>query len=76
MVCNTEKTEIMVLNANSELRIQVDGKEIQTQQTMKVLGIQFDANPSWEKQVENIKSKTNITLHGLRIIKNTLTRLR
>jgi hypothetical protein len=74
MVCNTDKTEVMITNHNTPEKIVVDGYELQSQCEMKVLGIIFDTSLSWAPQVNNAISKSNRTLHGLRLIRNHLTK--
>lgn len=72
MVCNVEKTEIMLLNAETPLEIKMDGLLLRTQDEMKVLGITFDNKLNWGPQVKNVITKTNRMLHGLKKIRRYL----
>ncbi len=69
MVCNVEKTEMMIMNYDSPASIVVMDRMIKSQSSMKVLGIQFDTKMCWSEQVSNVIKKTNRMLHGLRKIR-------
>lgn len=73
MVCNVEKTEIMLLNSESPLEIEMNGLPLRTQDEMKVLGIIFDDRLNWGPQVRSAITKTNRMLHGLRKIRKYLS---
>ncbi len=57
MVCNVEKTELMIMNSDSPTSIVVMNREITSQTSMKVLGIQFDSKMCWNDQVSNVIKK-------------------
>ena len=69
MVCNIEKTEIMLMRTDLSMDIEIEGRKVKTQQKMNVLGIQFDSDLSWDGQVSKVISKNNRILHGLRLIR-------
>jgi hypothetical protein len=72
MVCNVEKTELMVLGSDESIELEINNRKIKSLQSMKVLGIIFDDKLSWREQVSNVVKKTNRMLHGLRRIKKFL----
>ncbi len=72
MVCNVDKTEMMILNSDSPTSIEVDGRTITAMKEMKVLGLMFDSKLTWNLQVNNVISRTNRMLHGLRKIRRFL----
>lgn len=74
MVCNVEKTELMILNSDTPTTLVVEGRQIISQKEMKVLGITFDSNLNWSSQVSKVISKTNRMLHGLKKIRRHLNR--
>ncbi len=72
MVCNVDKTEMMILDSDSPITIEVDGRELKSLKEMKVLGMVFDSKLNWTSQVNNVISRTNRMLHGLRKIRRFL----
>ncbi len=72
MICNIEKTEMMQLGTSEAISLTIDGKVINPQDTMKVLGIYFDNKMSWEKQAKNAVLRTNKMYHGLSKIRRHL----
>ena len=64
----------MLMNSDQYLDIKVGNQHIRTQECMKVLGISFDSKLSWDSQVSNTISKTNRTLHGLKLVRRHFNR--
>jgi len=73
MVCNVEKTEMMIMKSKSPLQLVVDGWTVTSRPDMKVLGLCFDTNLEWTRQVSNVVLKTNRMLFGLRTVRKYLT---
>lgn len=74
MVCNVDKTELMLMNSEHQIELEVDSMKITTQSTMKVLGIMFDDKLKWSEHVDGVVKKTNRILHGLRQIRGILNK--
>ncbi len=72
MVCNVDKTEMMIMDGKENTTIKVRGRTIPAQTEMNVLGITFDSTLTWAKQVAKTTGKTNRMLHGLRKIRRFL----
>jgi len=72
MVCNLDKTEIMIMNEPTQVPIQVGSRIVNTRSDMKVLGVQFDSKLDWTKQVSATVSKTNGMYFGLKTIRRHL----
>ena len=72
MVCNVDKTEMMILDDNSPVTIEVDGRTLTSLSEMKVLGLTFDSQLTWSSQVKGVIKRTNRMLHGLRRIRRFL----
>jgi len=68
MVCNLSKTEMMSFLAPG-LSITMDGVDIAAGNSMKVLGVYFDDELRWEKQVDHALLKASRVLHGLHKIR-------
>jgi hypothetical protein len=73
MICNLEKTEMMVFNDRPGFEMIIDGKKVIAKDSMKVLGIIFDDTLSWTYQVKNVISKTNRIYHGLKHLRKLLS---
>ncbi len=54
------------------MKLSVDGQQIPSSNSMKVLGVIFDDKLSWEAQVKSAIAKTHRTIHGLRMIRRHL----
>ncbi len=74
MVCNTDKTEVMLLGSDGadEIEIRVGQNHVKSSQSLKVLGIMFDRTLSWNVQVSSAISKSNRMFHGLKGLKKLL----
>ncbi len=72
LVCNLEKTEILVMNSAIPIELCVDGVKMKLKESMKVLGIMFDDLMSWDHLVKSVIKKTNRTMHGLKLIRKHL----
>lgn len=71
MLVNAEKTELMILHRSDNCisKININGREINTKGNMKVLGINFNQNLTWDDHVlKNINNCQKI-LHGLRMVR-------
>jgi hypothetical protein len=74
MVCNVEKTEMMIIGCEGGLNIDIGERKIESLGHMKVLGILFDDKLSWKPQVDSVIKKTNRLLHGLKRIRKFLNK--
>jgi hypothetical protein len=73
MVCNTNKTEILTMNTDSECIINVGSTPVKATSSMKVLGLMFDNKLEWTSQVNQTIMKTNRLFHGLKHVRRFLT---
>jgi len=71
MICNAAKTEIMVLGDLS-ITTNLDGAIINSQNTLKVLGVMFDSALKWNNNTQKIISKCRSYLYGLRYLRRHL----
>jgi len=71
MVCNVSKTEIMVLS-NQSVKVDLNGTNIESQNSLKVLGITYDSNLKWDLHVEKIIKKCRSFMYGLRYLRRHL----
>ena len=51
------------------ITISINGINVQSKQSMNVLGVQFDAQLNWSEQVSRVTTKAKQSLHAIRIIK-------
>ena len=51
------------------ITISINGVNVQSKQSMNVLGVQFDAQLNWSEQVSRVTTKAKQSLHAIRIIK-------
>jgi len=73
MVCNTDKTELMVLNHGEKISLSVDNHSISSKEQMKVLGVVFDDKLTWKAHVSHAIARLNRCLHGLRLLQRHLS---
>jgi len=66
------KDEIKNLHDDTIESVKVDGEEIKTTDTMKVLGLNFDSKLTWKAQVELLKKKLNTANNGIKLIRRKL----
>lgn len=65
----------MIMNptAQTPMHITIKGKNVEISQSIKVLGIKFDAKLSWDQHVANLTKKSNSMHSGLKTIRPKLT---
>jgi hypothetical protein len=74
MCTNTSKTEAMLFAKKYEARmLWIDGQEIKTGSTIKVLGITFAHNLSWTPHIEKVVKKASSVANRVRFIRQTLS---
>ncbi len=56
------------------IKIKIFNSEIESKQTMNVLGVTFNSKLQWSTQVSNIILKANGALHTIRMKKNFFTK--
>ena len=54
----------------SDRKVKFKGKELQTKQSIKYLGVHFDSKLSWEKQIAEILRKINFKLAKLDLLQD------
>ena len=72
---NESKTEACLFHRTSKINITltVDNYTIISKYNMNVLGVIFDSNLNWNDQVAHAISKSNMSLHCIRLIKYYFT---
>jgi len=70
----SQKTELMVMNCDEYVAIEVDQTLIQSSKSMKVLGLIFDSELDWTRQVDSCIAKSTRMLHGQRHIRKALNK--
>ncbi len=79
MKSNPSKTDIIIFSKirdpNPIIKtVQIAGNAIKSQQTMKVLGINFDHNLSWESHIRQDNKKANSKLSVLKKVRKYFTK--
>jgi len=71
MIANDRKTEIMILHKTDKIRkkFKINGHEIESLSTIKILGLHFNQNLTWSDHVIKNINNCQRTLHGLKIIR-------
>lgn len=69
MICNIEKTELIVFNGPSDLSVEIEGKEIKASQSIRALGLTIDNKLRWDLHVNNQTSRITKVLNGIKIVK-------
>ena len=68
---NNDKTKVDVFNKTGKMkndsRFDIDGKELETVKEMKYLGINYNNNGTFNSATENLKDKSSIYWHLLKI---------
>jgi len=75
MVVNQAKTEIMIMKNKKDIipsHIKLSNVDIEIKQSLKVLGIQFDFDLSWNTHLQNITKKAQKMISGLKVIRGYL----
>jgi hypothetical protein len=75
MVCNMDKTEIMMMDSEEEAVLDVGGFPVKSTKTMKVLGMVFDHRMEWTSQVTQTINKTHRLYHGMKHLKRFLSKI-
>jgi hypothetical protein len=72
---NESKTELCIFHRNEKQRktIMIGENEIKSGQSMIILGLVFEENLNWKKQIENAISGANQVLFAIKIIKGYFT---
>ena len=72
---NEEKTELCLFHRydHHPIFISLNGKKIQSQNKMNVLGVTFDSKLQWGDHISQTIKKANIALHAIRLIKSYFT---
>ncbi len=73
MVCNMDKTEIMLLETEEDAILNVGGFSVKSSKTMKVLGMVFDYKMEWTTQINQTINKTHRLFHGLKHLRRFLS---
>jgi exonuclease III len=73
---NDDKTEICLFYRKDTppIKIEINGNEISSSQSMNVLGITFDSKLNWQIQAQNAVTKSAKSLQAIKIIKNHFTK--
>jgi len=71
---NVTKTELVIFSKNTNLlSIKLDGCEVKSKTTMKVLGVIFDSKQDWSAHINDVINKVSKTQFGLRCLKKYLS---
>ncbi len=77
MVCNESKTEFVIFDRHGRFKeksLQINNELIKPGRTMKILGMLFESNLGWTKQVNKVIQSANAMILALRYINRFLTR--
>ena len=76
LAVNDSKTELCLFHRLDQPRfkIKIFNSEIESKNTMNVLGVIFDSKLQWSAQVSHTILKANRALHAIRMIKNFFTK--
>jgi len=66
------KMELMVIG-DQQTSISIDGTEIFSKDTLKVLGVLFDSHLKWNPYIESVTNKCRSFLFGLRYLRKNLS---
>jgi len=75
MVVNKSKTELMFMRNRNKIlpgSITVDLEEIKAQNSIKILGIQFDHDLGWNTHIGLLNEKARKMINGLKVIRRSL----
>jgi len=73
MIVNTKKTEAVRFGKlHKPITFNIDGVPVSTTECMKVLGVIFDHNLDWKKQVSNTINKVSRLTSGLKFLRRRL----
>ncbi len=59
----------MMTFGDEKLEFNIEDTKIETTKSMKVLDIQFNNKMEWTEQVTKLISRTERTMHGLKLIR-------
>jgi hypothetical protein len=68
---NDSKTEVCIFHRKikTEIEIELDGFQIKSKQSIKILGMTFDSHLSWDEQINLSIRNANRSLFALKVIK-------
>jgi len=69
MICNIEKTELIIFNGPDNHTIKIEGKDICSAKSIKALGLTIDSKMKWNLHVDKQVSRVTKILNGIRIVK-------
>jgi hypothetical protein len=75
MVVNVDKTEAVIFSKSpvKPVTMTVKGESFSTRDSMKVLGVMFDARLKWDVHVNNVIKNAKSNIRGLRILRLNLS---
>ncbi len=77
MVVNIAKTESVLFHRskdNIEIKLDVNGIEVKTSSSMRVLGVTFDSRLRWDVHLSNTIANAKRAIQGLRILRRNMSR--
>jgi len=74
MVTNVSKTEIVMFGHEDRMTLTIGDDNIESGNSMKVLGVQFDSRMKWSNQIDQALIKGRRLCSGLKFIRQKLTR--
>ncbi len=76
MKVNESKSEVVIFTKKGIIKrnVLIAGVEVQSQESMKVLGLTFDANLRWEKHVRIVVAKANSKMSVLKRFRSKYTK--
>jgi len=72
MICNTTKTELTVFGLE-KLNVDIGGTNIDSKDTMKVLGILIDNKLTWDQHILKIIASCRSKMFGMRYLRRNLS---
>jgi len=72
MVVNPSKTEIIYFNKETVMNVTCDGNQITSVNSLRVLGIWFDREMSWERHLQTVMGSCRRIRPALRVLKKKL----
>jgi len=75
MKCNNTKTEVVIFGQNTQrCSLKIDGKDIPINDSIKILGINFEKNLKWGNHVNKVIKKANSFSYSIRQLNKLLPR--
>jgi len=75
LIVNIKKTEYVIFHRNTivEDEIMINGQSIKSQQSMKILGIEFDSKLNWSIHCQKVISNSKTSCYGLNHLRKFFT---